>query len=139
MPDPLTGLEDRAAFLERLPAARHAAHVAVVLVAVDGLAADHGPQAADRATKTAAAALSGALRRGDELFRVGDDEFAAILAVSEPGEALAAAGRLRVAVAGAGSAGVSVAMVVPEADESDTDVLARAGHALRADRHGPVA
>src|SRR4051812_38017488 len=139
MPDTLTGLDDRAAFLHALGAARHAAQVAVVLVGIEADDGELAGQAADRAVKTVAAALSGAVRRGDELFRVAGDEFAAILVVTAPGEALAAAGRLRAAAVTAGALTVSVAMVLPEPEEGDEDILSRAGDALRADRRGPVA
>ena len=92
MSDSLTGLEDRAAFVRALAAARRATQVAVVLVALDELPAidaHNGAQPAERAVKAAAAALSAGLRQGDELFRVGPDEFAAVLAVGEPAEATA--------------------------------------------------
>ena len=51
-----------------------------------------------------AAALSSALRRGDALFRIGGDEFAALLAVADEAEALDAGERLHAAVRDAASA-----------------------------------
>src|SRR3982751_3760009 len=103
MADPLTGLGDDAAFRETLAAARRRYEVAVLLVEVTDLAAINavsGRQAGDRALLGLAAALSSALRTGDELFRVGGDDFAAIVAVTEAAEADHAAQRLRAAAPG---------------------------------------
>jgi diguanylate cyclase (GGDEF)-like protein len=135
--DSLTGLDDRRAFLEALANARQATFVAVVLVDVDALDEVNragGHQAGDRALKAVAAALSGCLRRGDELFRIGGDEFAAILSINEADEAFVAGQRLREAVARAGLIGVSVGVALPESAETDDEVLARAAQALVADR-----
>ena len=104
MSDFLTGLGDDGAFREALAAARRRYEVAVVLVEVTDLAAINavaGRQAGDRALLGVAAALTTALRCGDELFRVGGGDFAAIVAVTEAGEADHAAERLRAAAPGA--------------------------------------
>jgi diguanylate cyclase (GGDEF)-like protein len=141
MADTLTGLEDHTAFLEALAAARQAAHVAVVVVEIEGLSAlnaERGPQAADRTLKGVTAAVSAGLRRGDELFRVDGVELAAILTVTSPDEANTAAGRLRTAAARAGAT-VAVGAVIPHRGEDDSSVLERARLALRADRTDPVA
>src|SRR4051794_31595076 len=141
MADSLTGLEDRGAFLEALAAARHAAHVAVVLVEIEGvgtLNAERGPQAGDRTLKGVTAAVSAGLRRGDELFRIDGVELAAILTVTSPEEAQTAAGRLRASAARAGAT-VAVGAVIPHRGEDDERVLERARLALRADRTDPVA
>src|SRR5881396_2211886 len=81
-----------------------------------------------------AAGLSAALRSGDELFRVGRDRFAAVVAVAETAEAHEAARRLRVAAAAAGSPGLSVGAAVPEPGDNGATVLARAALALGASR-----
>ena len=136
MLDPLTGLGDHAAFHEALANADGRADVAVVLVSVDaGHASDRrrACQASDRALRAVAAALSAALRSGDELFRVGRDRFAAVVAVAEPGEAHEAARRLRAAAA-SGAPGVSVSVAAPEPGDSGTAALARAALALGAPR-----
>jgi diguanylate cyclase (GGDEF)-like protein len=138
MPDSLTGLEERAAFLEALARARQAAEVAVVLVRVDHLDVTDR-QAGVRALKGVAAALSAGLRRGDEAFRIDRDEFAAIVAVTETGEAVVAGRRLRASVTRAGTVPVSVAVVVPQGSESDDALVARAARSLLAERSGPLA
>jgi diguanylate cyclase (GGDEF)-like protein len=81
--------------------------------------------------------MSDALRRGDRLFRVGGDEFAALVAVESDAEALDVATRLRDAVATA-QLGVtaSVGVAVPQDDESDASLLARADRALYAAKAG---
>jgi len=126
MADSLTGLEDRAAFLRALAAARQAADVAVVVAALD---AHQGDRPAGHVVKAAAAALSAGLRQGDELFCVAHDAFAVILAFNEADEAAAAAQRLEAALAK--TAPASVAVAVPQGDESDAALLARAERALR--------
>ena len=76
-------------------------------------------------------AMSGALRRGDRLFRIGGDEFAALLAVESPEQALGAATGLRDAGRrGALGVTVSVGVAVPQAGETDIALLARADRAL---------
>jgi diguanylate cyclase (GGDEF)-like protein len=76
-------------------------------------------------------AMSGGLRRGDRLFRVGGDEFAALLAVESREQALGAATRLRDAVVEAKlGVTVSVGVAVPQAGETDAALLARADRAL---------
>ena len=82
-------------------------------------------------------AMTGALRRGDRLFRIGGDEFAGLLAVESDAEALDAATRLRDAVAAA-QLGVtaSVGVAVPRDGETDASLLARADRALYAAKAG---
>ncbi len=132
--DPLTGLGHHATFHEALARARdRREEVAVLLADVDGFKAindTRGHQAGDRMLRETAAALSSALRRGDELFRIGGDEFAAILRVSAGDEALEAARRLRDAVLVAGEVTISIGVALPEPGESDQSVLARADEAL---------
>ena len=75
--------------------------------------------------------MSGALRRGDRLFRIGGDEFAALLAVESSEQALGAAIRLREAVLEARlGVTVSVGVAVPQPGETDVALLARADRAL---------
>jgi diguanylate cyclase (GGDEF)-like protein len=91
----------------------------------------------DRVLCGLADAMSGALRRGDRLFRVGGDEFAALLAVESRDQALGAAMRLRDAVLEARlGVTISVGVAVPQAGETDAAVLARADRALYSVKEG---
>jgi diguanylate cyclase (GGDEF)-like protein len=132
--DPLTGLGHHATFHEALARAR-ARHesIAVLMADVDGFKAindTRGHQTGDRVLRETASALSGALRRGDELFRIGGDEFAALIRVGDAHEAVEAGRRLREAVAELGEVTVSVGVAIPRRDESDASLLARADEAL---------
>src|SRR3954454_14990007 len=132
--DPLTGLGHHATFHATLANAHRRPSTAVVLVDVDGfkrLNDTFGHQYGDRVLRELAGALSGALRRGDTLFRIGGDEFAALLLVSDPAEALEAGRRLRAAVAEAGlGVTLSIGVAVPQEGETDACVLGRADRAL---------
>ncbi len=132
--DPLTGLGHHATFHEALARTHRRPQTAVVLVDLDGFKRindTYGHQHGDQVLRAIAAALSGALRRGDTLFRIGGDEFAALLAVADADEALEAGTRLRAAVAEARlGVTVSVGVAVPREGEADGAVLARADRAL---------
>jgi diguanylate cyclase (GGDEF)-like protein len=132
--DALTGLGHHATFHEALAAARDRGEaVAVLLADVDGFKAindSRGHQAGDRVLRETAAALSEALRRGDELFRIGGDEFAALLRVADEHEALEAGRRLREAVGRRGDVTVSVGVTFVRPGEPDAEALARADAAL---------
>jgi diguanylate cyclase (GGDEF)-like protein len=134
--DPLTGLGHHATFHEALAAARASnTKVAVLLIDVDGFKAindSKGHQAGDRVLREIAAVLTGTLRRGDELFRIGGDEFAALISVTSPQEAMEAGRRLWDASAQAGSVTVSIGIALPRDGEADASVLARADRALYA-------
>src|SRR4051812_50185341 len=96
--DPLTGLGHHATFHATLAHAHRRPSTAVVLMDLDGfkgLNDTFGHQHGDSVLRGVAAALTGALRRGDTLFRIGGDEFAALLLVSDAGEALEAGARPR--------------------------------------------
>jgi diguanylate cyclase (GGDEF)-like protein len=132
--DPLTGLGHHATFHEALSSSHRRPSTAVVVCDLDGFKRvndDFGHQHGDRVLRGVAAALSGALRRGDRLFRIGGDEFAALLLVSGEPEALEAGMRLRDAVEDAAlGVSVSIGIAVPHAGESDAALLARADQAL---------
>jgi diguanylate cyclase (GGDEF)-like protein len=138
--DPLTGLGHHATFHEALGASHRRPRTAVVVCDLDGfkrLNDTHGHAHGDRVLCGVADAMSGALRRGDRLFRIGGDEFAALVAVESDAQALDAATRLRDAVAAA-ELGVtaSVGAAVPRDGESDASLLARADRALYAAKAG---
>ena len=132
--DPLTGLGHHATFHEALARTHRRPQTAVVVVDLDGFKRindTYGHQHGDQVLRAIAAALSGALRRGDTLFRIGGDEFAALLAVADADEALDAGTRLRAAVAKAGlGVTVSIGVAVPRPDEPDGELLGRADRAL---------
>jgi diguanylate cyclase (GGDEF)-like protein len=132
--DPLTGLGHHATFHATLAYAHRRPRTAVVLMDLDGfkrLNDTFGHQHGDQILRGVAGALSGALRRGDTLFRIGGDEFAALLVVADRDEALEAADRLRAAVNEANlGVTVSIGVAVPMEDELDAALLARADRAL---------
>jgi diguanylate cyclase (GGDEF)-like protein len=132
--DPLTGLGHHATFHATLAHAHRRPSTAVVLVDLDGfkrLNDTFGHQHGDQILRGVADALSGALRRGDTLFRIGGDEFAALLVVADADEALEAGGRLREAVKEADlGVTISIGVAVPMEGEPDAALLARADRAL---------
>jgi diguanylate cyclase (GGDEF)-like protein len=134
--DPLTGLGHHATFHDALGAARAGDEpIAVLLADIDGfkyINDTRGHQAGDRVLRETAAALAGALRRDDELFRIGGDEFAAILRVETVHEALDVGRRLREAVSDLREVTVSIGVAVPAPGEPDHALLARADAALYA-------
>ncbi len=132
--DPLTGLGHHATFHEALASSHRRPTTAVVVCDIDGFKAlndTYGHGHGDRILCGLADAMSSSLRRGDRLFRIGGDEFAALLAVESRDQALGAANRLRDAVLEARlGVTVSVGVAVPHAGETDVAVLARADRAL---------
>jgi len=132
--DPLTGLGHHATFHATLAHAHRRPSTAVVVLDVDGfkrLNDTFGHPHGDHVLRGLAGALSGALRRGDSLFRIGGDEFAALLVVADPAEALEAGRRLRAAVVDAElGVTVSIGVAIPNEGETDAAVLGRADRAL---------
>ncbi|MBI5106211.1 MAG: sensor domain-containing diguanylate cyclase [Solirubrobacterales bacterium] len=133
--DPLTGLGHHASFHDALRASGDdAGQVAVLLCDVDAFKRfndTQGHQAGDHLLRRLATTLSRGVRRGDRVFRIGGDEFAALLHVDGDAEALEAGRRLRDAVAESGSpVTVSIGVAVRRPGESDPSVLARADRAL---------
>ena len=138
--DPLTGIPNRRAFLDRLAAAVEAAawgHATVVcLVDLDGFKAvnDAGGHAAGDAMLTAVgSALGAAVRETDTVARLGGDEFAVLADVSESFSGEMLAERLREAVAAAGrERGVTASVGLAEVGPGDdvVDLLHRADAAM---------
>jgi diguanylate cyclase (GGDEF)-like protein len=135
--DPLTGLGHHATFQVALrdaggeaPATRR---TAVLLADIDGFKAindTRGHLAGDQALRSVAAALSAALRASDRLFRIGGDEFAALVEVGSGEEALGVARRLVEAVREVGPLTISVGVAITESFEPVDALFARADAAL---------
>jgi diguanylate cyclase (GGDEF)-like protein len=129
--DPLTGLNHHRPFGERLEAAA-AGRTALLAIDVDGFKAINdqlGHQAGDHLLIKLVTALQSALRQGDELYRIGGDEFAVMLDVNAPTEAIAVAGRLLQAARESGHT-ISVGVALTEAGEHGQETLRRADLAL---------
>jgi diguanylate cyclase (GGDEF)-like protein len=129
--DPLTGLRHQGSFGERLATATPG-QTAVFAIDVDGFKAindTYGHQAGDRALVALAQALSTALRTQDELYRIGGDEFAAIVEVRRGSEALAVADRLIHAARVVGHP-ISVGVAIRRSGELSEETLRRADTAL---------
>ncbi|GHJ43622.1 hypothetical protein Cs7R123_09640 [Catellatospora sp. TT07R-123] len=134
--DPLTGLRHQGPFTQRLAATR-AGRTALLVVDVDNFKQVNdtaGHAAGDRLLVEVAEALRGALRAEDEVFRVGGDEFVAVLDVVDEVQAAATAARLVAAVGERGCA-VSVGVAVRRRDESAESALHRADRAMYAAKH----
>jgi diguanylate cyclase (GGDEF)-like protein len=106
--DPLTRLQNRRAFVERLDgevgrAVRYGRSFGLVLCDLDGfkeLNDRNGHQAGDAALVEFGRTLQGALRRGDEAFRIGGDEFALLLAEASETDAREVVGRVTMQLEG---------------------------------------
>ncbi|MEH1165822.1 sensor domain-containing diguanylate cyclase [Micromonospora sp. CPCC 205539] len=136
--DPLTGLRHTGPFGQRIAAATPG-RTALLAIDVDGFKTvndTYGHQAGDRVLVGLARALEGALRHGDELYRIGGDEFVAVIEVSRPEEAVRIAERLAEAARRTGRT-ISVGVALPRPGESPDRTLRRADQALYAvKRHG---
>lgn len=135
--DPLTGLGNSAAFASALAGTAGAAprdrSVACMIVDIDHFKAINDTQghlAGDEALRAVAAALSGALRSHDELYRIGGDEFAVVTLVRGARDADLLAARL---LRAARSARLTVSVGYAVGQDGDVDELrARADAALYA-------
>jgi diguanylate cyclase (GGDEF)-like protein len=128
--DPLTGIPNRRAFLERVA---HAVGVAggrqtvVCLIDLDGFKTvndTRGHAAGDAVLESVGSALSAVVRETDTVARLGGDEFAVLADVTRdvPGEVLAERLRAAVALVGADrgvTASVGVAGIEPGDDVED--------------------
>ncbi|MFC4019704.1 diguanylate cyclase [Micromonospora sp. GCM10011542] len=136
--DPLTGLGHTGPFGRRIAAATPG-RTALLAIDVDGFKTvndTYGHQAGDRVLVGLARALEGALRHGDELYRIGGDEFVAVIEVNRPEEAVRIAERLTEAARRTGRT-ISVGVALPRPGESPERTLRRADQALYAvKRHG---
>jgi diguanylate cyclase (GGDEF)-like protein len=137
--DTLTGLPNRRAFRRRLAREIDAGDpFALVLCDMDNLKLlndTHGHEAGDRALQLLAAALRSGLRRSDEAYRLGGDEFGVVLAGASRLEAERVMRRLRDAVgAGTLDAGepldASFGIAVHEPGDDLDRLVSRADEAL---------
>jgi diguanylate cyclase (GGDEF)-like protein len=129
--DPLTGLGHRGPFDERL-ANSLPGRTALLAIDVDELKELNdtmGHAAGDRLLIELAAVLQGALRTGDELFRIGGDEFVAVIDVPSAAMAVSVAERLTEAASGTGRT-ISIGVAVQGSDELPSQTLRRADKAL---------
>jgi diguanylate cyclase (GGDEF)-like protein len=129
--DPLTGLRHYGPFGERL-ARSTPGRTALLAIDIDRfkqLNDEYGHQAGDRALVDLAQTLLTALRSGDELYRIGGDEFAAVIEVKQPEEASAIAERL-VQAARSGGRTISVGVALQAPNELAAETLHRADLAL---------
>lgn len=135
--DPLTGLGHNAAFGERLLSVRtYDGMCAVLAIDVDHFKTVNdtfGHEHGDRVLCELAEAMSAAIRCDDALFRIGGDEFAAVVAVTSREEAVAVAGRMEEAARRVGTP-VSIGVALDEGGEGD-DLYARADAALYRAKH----
>jgi diguanylate cyclase (GGDEF)-like protein len=134
--DPLTGLENHSAFHEALAGRRQSFSVA--MIDLDGFKAVNdgtGHLTGDRLLREVAVAMQDALRADDRVYRVGGDEFAAILAGDDleaarlVGEQLTAAARVVLEPYGAS---LSIGITAPSAGEPPAAYLERADRVLYA-------
>lgn len=147
--DALTGLANRRSLDADLDGLAEAAAVGLVMVDVDHFKAfndRHGHPAGDSLLRAVAAAVAGAVRSDDVVYRFGGEEFAVLLPGAGGEEAVAVAERIRSAVAGTpfpggdsqpgGRVTVSVGVAVGAGREA-AEVLGAADEALyRAKRSG---
>jgi diguanylate cyclase (GGDEF)-like protein len=137
--DPLTGLGHHATFTHALRDRMRPYRSAVYAIDVDHFKAVNdtlGHQAGDRVLVALAEALADALRERDTLYRIGGDEFAAVVEVHDAADAVRIGHRLVDTARRLGHT-VSVGVAIARVDENGEAVLARADSALyRVKRHG---
>jgi diguanylate cyclase (GGDEF)-like protein len=138
--DVLTGLPNRALFIDRLAQAlavleRHTAKLAVMFIDLDQFKLindriDHA--AGDSVLKEVANRLTGALPAGDTVARIGGDEFVAVVEVENESDAVEIADTMREAIGAAIEVGdrelsvtASIGVVVTEDRWADPSTLLR--------------
>lgn len=101
-PDPLTGMDDRRLFLERVQRTlRHGRPLTVALIDLDdfkGINDRHGRAGGDRALRLTARAIREGVGEGGLAARLGGDEFAVLLPGAEPKPARRIMERIRESV-----------------------------------------
>ncbi len=131
--DPLTGLGHHRSFHQRLESLAALAPVALLVIDLDGFKAvndTRGHDAGDRLLHAVAAVLRDVVRAGDDVFRIGGDEFAVLAPAREPVEARALADRVVAAIRTRTTVTASVGAAVSGGHETLTETLLRADRAL---------
>ena len=134
--DPLTGLGHHATFHSELPARRglpRRGRLAVLVADIDGFKAindTRGHASGDQVLRAMAALLTDQMPAGSGLYRVGGDEFAAVVDVGSAGDAEDLGGALRVSAPGALGTTLSIGIAIGTPGEADAALLARADAAL---------
>lgn len=136
--DTLTGLGNLGAFQEALTTigARRRGGWALVMADVDGLKLvndTHGHLTGDFALRSLATVLNDVLRSEDRMFRIGGDEFAALLQDVDAEGAADIGRRMCEAASSVMSdfgAGLSVGIAIPEQGESPAEFIDRADKML---------
>lgn len=136
--DALTGLGNLAAFQDALSAigGRRRGRWAVAMADVDGFKRvndTYGHLTGDRILRDLAAAIDTVLRSEDRMYRIGGDEFAAILHDVDADDAAEIGTRMAeaaAAVMGEFGAGLSVGIALPARFEPSADYLDRADKML---------
>jgi diguanylate cyclase (GGDEF)-like protein len=138
--DALTGLRNHAMFHSDLDVAlQRGETLSVLIVDIDGFKAYNdsgGHQRGDDALRSVASAVALAIGDHGSLYRVGGDEFAAILWAAESGQAAAIAETAITSVRLRRLPTVSAGVAVARLGESAHTVVARADSALYAAKHG---
>lgn len=141
--DPLTGLGHAGSFRKAITEAMAATsphQVAVAVMDIDRFKAvndESGHLAGDELLKALSQVLASALPEPGCLYRIGGDEFAAILNVADVSDADALAQGLIEAARREGGRTVSLGLAVAEPGESASDIVRRADQAMyRAKRAG---
>jgi diguanylate cyclase (GGDEF)-like protein len=129
--DPLTGLHHHRPFEQRLTESRPG-RTAIITLDVDRFKKindEYGHEAGDHALVSLVDAMRGALRDEDQLYRIGGDEFAVVVDVNGPAEAVAIARRLLAAARRVGQT-VSAGAAMHANGETARQALVRADRAL---------
>jgi diguanylate cyclase (GGDEF)-like protein len=129
--DPLTGLHHHRPFTRRLAESRPG-HTAVITLDVDRFKTindEYGHAAGDHALVSLVEAMRSALRDHDEFYRIGGDEFAVVVDVNGPAEAVAVARRLLAAARRVGQT-VSAGVALNAPGETGRQTVVRADRAL---------
>jgi diguanylate cyclase (GGDEF)-like protein len=136
--DSLTGIRNHRAFEEDIVRTladqrRHGRNLSLVMLDLDGLKAINdvqGHQAGDRAIKAVGNALSATVRASDSIYRIGGDEFAALLPDAAAWEAFNFAQRLHGALGSTASITVSAGVAEASVRSSRKGLIEQADIAL---------
>ena len=132
--DPLTELGHHGAFSDALTTRAGGGRHALILIDIDHFKECNdrrGHREGDAVLRAVAGSLSGVLRGSDAVFRIGGDEFAALVEVHTEGDALEMGRRMRDAVQEADAGiSVSIGIAIGHPDEGESRWRDRADAAL---------